>query len=535
MAIEAGFWICAGWVSRAEMYVNGARIDRLPVQSDMTNGRRWVRPGNDADIVSPVQVIDTATGQRFGYGGLAFTWPLHGLSPQMTNYVQATYFSPSTPTNNFFQRAWSNKLTVQTFNRATGNWEAYQTYGRFANLTSQAEPALGGYDKLQLSFTAYRLAPEGPDLEPTAEVEPELIFVDEEFTVTSVINNIGDEDTFEDVFLFYDLPPQVYFVDVNSSGNITPAYSIDGGATYSETPPGDLDDVTNVRVLYEDVIQADSSSASIVFTLTPNTVMNNVENVLRAVTEGDTDTDNNSIEFEIDIIPFDPRAIADLEMWFDAGMGVYTSGSVLAGDDDPVSEWRDSSGNIRIALGSGGSRPIYKTNEENNQPTVRFTTDNFLSISSVEILSTAYVAFFVIDATDSGATGDNQFLFDSDDLGFAHIDGNTGFDEDKVAILANGTTWSFFDTAQSGLQIYTYYNSLGVNNSYLYRDGTLVSPQDDGLGVTLESPMAIGSRSDTIDGFYEGDIYEIAIYSAPLTADDRNAVVNYLKTKYGIA
>lgn len=171
MTTIPGYYIIDDWVSRADLYINGTNVKFFPTQSDMNYGRRWIRPGNEADIIHPAKFIDTPTGQRYGLGGLVFIWPMMNLSPKMAGYIQVTYFSPSSTPANFFYRTWSNKLTVQTFNRGSGEWETYQVYGRYSNLGDEAEPALGGYNNLKITFTAFKVAPLGPDLQ-AASVYP---------------------------------------------------------------------------------------------------------------------------------------------------------------------------------------------------------------------------------------------------------------------------------------------------------------------------------------------------------------------------
>jgi hypothetical protein len=148
-----GFYIISGWVALATLYSDGYEIKGLPIQSDMTHGRRWLRPGNTADIVYPAAFVDTPTGQRFAYGGLVFKWPLRNMSPKMVYFIQDEFFPGG---GSFMTRAYSAKLTAQTFNRSTGEWEAYRTWAKFANVSQEAEPVAGGFDNLEIHFTAYQ-------------------------------------------------------------------------------------------------------------------------------------------------------------------------------------------------------------------------------------------------------------------------------------------------------------------------------------------------------------------------------------------
>lgn len=144
MAIQGGFWVATEWVDLATLYSTGQKVTDFPLQDDMA-GRRWLRPGDTADVISPARFVDTPTGQRFAYGGYVFEWLFRGLSPKMVNYLFV----------NIFGSTYSNKVTVQTWNRSTGQWEAYQCIAKFPNVTNDTSRLAGGFDNFKVTFTAY--------------------------------------------------------------------------------------------------------------------------------------------------------------------------------------------------------------------------------------------------------------------------------------------------------------------------------------------------------------------------------------------
>ena len=158
--ILAGYWIVRGHVSRGQLYADGLKIEDLPVQSDMTRGRSWVRPGNEADVVVPAALVTTMDKRQWADGGDEFSWPLRALSPKMTDHLFVDYW----------QEVYNDKFTVQTFNRATGAWEAYTCEGNFPDL-EQAELAGSGYDKATIDFYNCDVALDGPDITLVVEYD----------------------------------------------------------------------------------------------------------------------------------------------------------------------------------------------------------------------------------------------------------------------------------------------------------------------------------------------------------------------------
>lgn len=539
MAVIEGFFICEGWVTRGEMYVNGSQIKNLPIQSDMVNGRRWQRPASTADVVKPARLVDTPTGQRFGYGGLVFSWPMQGLSPKMVAYLQNTYFATG---SNFFERGWSNKLTVQTFNRASGEWETYHTYGRFPNLDGEAEPAMGGYNNFQLYFTAYKLAPEGADMDLNVTYPLGNIYTNTNYTFTVNATNIGDESTFDDVVFNYQIPENFVYVSATSSAPIVITYSINGGASYTGSPPMDLGTLTNIKIAYTNLVPASSTSTNISITLTPDVVSTDNESTMSVTTDGDGEAGDKSNSTELDIVAWIPTAVSGLQMWLNADIGVYnnTGGSVPAANGELVARWGDQSGNVanRYALQTvSGNRPTFLTGQANGHSAVEFDAGDaeFMAINNSAITgSYAMTVAFVIDAVNDDTAGVAEYLLDwpigvSDQITFAHIDGSA---ENSVAVYR--TTWALFNNSQAGLQTYTFINRNNVSSGRrFYLDGNLGTDFGSTLATVIAGAMLGSDRVGTAANF-NGKIYEVVVYNTELTGQALQNLNDYITTKYGI-
>lgn len=242
------FIIYPGTVSKQFLLNNGTALRNFPVQVDMTNGRVWVfRPGNGSGIVVPAKFVETITGDIKAYGGFTFPWPLQGLTPLMSKYFRDTYMNSS----------YSGDVTVSTFNRETGAWEYYNAKGRWPNVKSEAEMALGGLHNVNVTFVNAIAAFDGPDMTLT-EGGTTTWLVTATTDIDFTADNVGDDETFNIVYVTVDITANVDYSSHSATG-WTAEYSINSGTSYSGTPPGDLTTVTNVRFDRNDVLIAGNS------------------------------------------------------------------------------------------------------------------------------------------------------------------------------------------------------------------------------------------------------------------------------------
>lgn len=502
----------------------------------MVNGRVWIRPGNTADVLVPARLIDSPTGQRFAYGGMVFQWPMRGLTPNMVKHIQDTYFNFSGSPTNFFHKHWSNKLTVQTFNRATGDWEAYNVWARFTNFAGEATPALGGYDEMLISFTAFAVAPEGPDVEASSSYSAAEYFVGVEFDFSMIATNIGDNDTIGNTTYNYSFPTELDMIAIDIGGaTVTVEYSTNNGSSYSPTPPGDLTTVTDLRLTYQDTIAESAAATHQIVTIKPNAT-NTVANAFTVTTVGDTDNSNDTDSTNLTLQAFAPNAINNLALWLDAQSDVYNDGgsSVLASNGETVDEWRDqTSNNYDATQGTTTNKPIFRTGQANGMSAVDFDgNDNFMTIGSISLSAGPHSLFVVIDADNSSGSPGQEFLIDAQTgpLTWAHKADTGAFTD--VGIKTD-STWHTYSNAASGLQLYEFLVEAG--SASLYINGTLDS--EDTTGVTEEAIGGTVNLASDFNGtaqFFSGLIYEVALYSAKVSDGDRQLLENYFINKYAI-
>lgn len=253
-------------------------------------------------------------------------------------------------------------------------------------------------------------------------------------------------------------------------------------------------------------------------------------------------------------MPQVPLTISGLQLWLDASDAstLYdaTTGGSLVAADGTVARWEDKSGNARHAT-EASNKPTRKVAAQNGLDVVRGNgTSSRLAcaaFSSSLVRSVFVVAVsqetpqvdtyaMLLGQADSALTGDG------DDCWFfgATADG-TGSQWDRVrAWISDGSAGisAFVDTAfvTNEAALYSYINNgTGVfrkgNESATFPSAGQHQTRTKQLGLFCAHPF--GTSPNTIN-FWDGDIAEIIIYDSALSDTDREAVENYLMTKWAI-
>lgn len=526
-----GYFIIDGWVSRAEMYSLGLQVPNFPTQDDMVNGRLWIRPGNTADIVKPARFVDTPVGTRYAYGGLVWQWPMVNLSPKMVSYIQETYFQPNGSPSDFFFREWSNKLTVQTFNRTSGEWETYHVRGRFADVTNEASPTAGGFTDLMISFTAFEIAPEGPDLTPSVTIPGANFYVGVELDVEFNVQNIGDGESIQDSQWEIAIPTNATFSGISFSYPTTIEYSEDNGSNYSTTPPSPLSNTTNIRGTLVTELLSGEVTDTYTMTLIP-TADGSLDVTIVVTTDSDQDDGNNSDTDSVTVAPFTPLAYSPA-LWFDGDLDVFSDGvGTPAVDTDPVQEWTDQSGNsVTLEQVTGTKQPLYVANAANGHGGLQFdgTDDDMEQTGILVNPGVPFTWYAVIDPALFSAGGEaifhtNYTLFHQAPI---NSQDSVGF---KINTIATPTE---VGASTSDLQILEVQADTGGAGTDIYRDGVLLGNIVT-FSIVSSGTLRIAASDSAGQDPFEGIILELLAFDDYLNSTERNLVIDYLKDKYAI-
>lgn len=348
-----------------------------------------------------------------------------------------------------------------------------------------------------------------------------------------IANNIGDGDTFASIIFTYTIPAQLYWNSYHCATTTTIEYSINSGASYSGTPPGDLHTLTNVRITYPAVVLEGESTIPIYMNMTPNVVNADVLSTFTVTTSGDQGSSNNTDNHHLAVVAFSPVAFSGMKLWLDAQTTVYTSiaPDVAAANTDPVARWDDrSTAPIHVDQATVGKQPIYNTGLANGLNGLTFDgVDDFMTIANTftQPTSSAYTAFFVVTPTNSSSTVGGEDLIVTGAIDWYH---KTPTGAQTATGMLSGVSVEL-DPAQAGLQLYTFTST--TNAFEFFRDGVSVATATGSVNQALTGGK-LGSNSAGTDKFFAGVIYEILVYNSVLSSVNRGLVEQYLISKYAI-
>jgi hypothetical protein len=538
--IQEGFYIALGWVSRAEMYFFDKKITSLPIQSDMNFGRQWLRPNNASDILYPSKIIDTPLGTRYAYGGLSFNWGLQNLSPKMTQYIQQTFFNTTIGNGSFYQSGYSNKLTVQTFNRGTGNWETYHTFAKFSNFNDEASPAAGGYNDLLIKFTAVKVAPDGPSVAIDSEYEDftQMVYSNITFNLT----NIGDTKTFDESGIIWSVPDGTSFVEIdNSNWDSLVYYSVNNRASWSLIIPSPPNLTTDIRIDLQEELLPEETTGNFLITIRPGEDTTSFSSEFFGYTNGDSSESGDNIKTDtIDVDVFQPNALSPV-LWLDANFNVYEDydsfPKLNATDGQPVQVWEDqSSGNRLYRQNTLSNQPILLTNQQNGLKAIQFDGINDILIStSFSGVSTTQntTLIIVMDAINSNIDVGYEPIFANSSFNvWAHKSDDTSKTSPGIYVGNPPNTWLTSGLANSGFQICVY--KTDATTFTFYRNAITVSTQLKSGNMYGIINSSLGGSNIVPTGNFEGKIYEVIGFNTTLSDNDRQAIEYYLINKYGV-
>ncbi len=201
-------------------------------------------------------------------------------------------------------------------------------------------------------------------------------------------------------------------------------------------------------------------------------------------------------------------------------------------DGDPISQWDDSSGNaLHVVQATGANQPTYKASASlpwlNGKPAVRFDGSDWLAKATTGLgAGSAFTVAAVVNRKGTAASG----VF----TGYGTSNLDLFFESNKWSVRGGSTP-----TAVDGG---TFAAQFGLHLLVGVYDGAQVQFFIDGLlagyvaatGTVTPTNIALGAI--TTSGTYplEGDIAEVAFYSAALTPAQRDQLTRHMAWKYAL-
>lgn len=242
------------------------------------------------------------------------------------------------------------------------------------------------------------------------------------------------------------------------------------------------------------------------------------------------------------LVPISPTDLSGLTGWWDASdsatmFDATTGGSAVAADGG-VARFEDKSGNGRHwTQGTGASQPVRKTAIQNGRDVLRFdgTNDNMGQSTTYGTLqSSSQSSVFVVAnadtvSTDSTLPYQNQVVFAEEAAGHGAFMLRTGtvsaFGYDtfwRVASVSySPPSWLVLSSWHNGSSLFVQANE-GASSSVALNTRTFTN-----------FDLLLGAN-DGLSNFFDGDLAELITYDVALSDADRNAVISYLMTKWGI-
>lgn len=198
---------------------------------------------------------------------------------------------------------------------------------------------------------------------------------------------------------------------------------------------------------------------------------------------------------------------------------------------DKVAEWENQvSINFHASQGINSSRPVLKQNEINGWNTVHFGGSNassqeYLSLPDFEINSTEFTIF--LSYKQESLNTSNSYLLGEESPISGVISGGTTGGGRNFGIISAQTTQVIRKPGTTHLK----WAIRTGQHKYLFENG-LVEPLMVGDSVEGLQFNTIGLRPDVPSLNFHGDLAEIIIYNTSLNNTNRQAVENYLMSKY---
>lgn len=232
---------------------------------------------------------------------------------------------------------------------------------------------------------------------------------------------------------------------------------------------------------------------------------------------------------------FNPPAVSNLLMWFDAQ-------TISGVDGSSIAQWNDISGHGNHATqGTSGNRPTLKKNQLGTKSAVKFNvgggTTQYLDVPNA-MGAPAGAEFFCVMQADADPAASAL------SVGMITLSNNTG---DQATPFTDGKVYETFGSQANdhsaipnpvanlattarliNTAVEAGHCTIRINGTAIH-DGSTHTMSFAGATRSIGRGVAAGST------FWRGYIYEILIYNKRLTYAERTVVQNYLANKYGIA
>lgn len=234
---------------------------------------------------------------------------------------------------------------------------------------------------------------------------------------------------------------------------------------------------------------------------------------------------------------FNPSVLSGLQYWFD------TSQLTGFSNNDPVPQMTDFSGNARhfVAGTSPNTQGVFKTNQLNGLPSLRFTHDGNATTQT----NTTYIGpnflgtyteaelFVVLKAAADPASSNlkGSYAAFGTDFNITHYPFTDGTVYDDFGSNVRKNTGN----PSTNLATFNLYNVTTKANSWVSRiNGTQFYSTTTNTVAWNSAPQFGGNANTDGDAGLDGDIVEVILFNRGLNSSERGNIRNYISDKYAV-
>lgn len=195
----------------------------------------------------------------------------------------------------------------------------------------------------------------------------------------------------------------------------------------------------------------------------------------------------------------------------------YRADDVAGSDGSPVSTWSDLSGNTRDLTAASGKEPTLKVGQLNGRRALRFPSGTIMTYTPGSALALPWTVFIVANIP---RTVGYRYLLGSPLSLRHHTNGNAVLGP-SGGDLGAGEAMAVWCVQANSTEAKTW------------RNGQPLATRAGSLG-NISTLNVGGAIAGTFEGLEGGDVYEVAVYNAALTEQDRASVERELCAYYGI-
>lgn len=258
-----------------------------------------------------------------------------------------------------------------------------------------------------------------------------------------------------------------------------------------------------------------------------------------AVTAANAWTIRRYLQAKYKVNYFDPTSISGLLEWYAADR--------IGGlrDGDAVSEWPSyGASGISLIQATGANQPLFKINQQNFKPAIRFdgSNDILAGATAFSLGANDACTIFVVGKVSTktnfghflsyGTTGAGSFNYRqvSNSGKGSLVSGADGLGAGATTV-ATTPTGSAADLQGQGFKVHSALITT-ANQWTTWENAAQMDTVSKSFTLAASATLTAGSRSD---GFpLNGDIAEIMLFNVALTTANRQRIEGYLRAKYAL-